>query len=338
VLKKPISPQRSLRQSSSTVMYGRGGCLYRLCPTGIPGLPPASGNRCVHNSESGSDVYGIPSAIGRPGGKCECHSGNVFEGIYSTTQIPEQWSRLLPLAEFTYNVAKHKAIGISLFEADIGYIPRLLLDLLAPGPRTPISRPGTEYAERLVKILRMLREQMEETQLTMVSEANEHRQPHPFQVGDSVFLDTRLLPVSYANVNSTANDNVNSRKFQHPYAGRFTILKSAGGNLFVLDIPAHWRLHPVFNVAHLKLSKVDKTCEHSPPPLLCSTATVEYKVESICQHRGTTVRDLKYLVKWVGYTDSMWEPLANLRGSSNELLGEYHATNGLPVYRWMEWE
>jgi len=197
---------------------------------------------------------------------------------------PEQWSHLLPLAEFTYNAAKHKAIGMSPFEADIGYIPRLPLDLLAPGPRTPILRPGTEYAERLVKILRMLRERMEETQLTMVSEANEHRQPHPFRVGDSVFLDTRLLPVGYANVNSTANDNVNSRKFQLPYASPFTILKSAGENAFVLDIPAHWRLHPVFNVTRLKLSKVDKSREHPPPPPLRSTATIEYEVESICEH------------------------------------------------------
>jgi len=251
---------------------------------------------------------------------------------------PEQWTRLLPLAEFTYNAAKHKAIGMSPFEADIGYIPRLPLDQLAPGPRTPISRPGTEYAEPLVKILRMLRERMEESQLTMVLEANEHRQPHPFRVGDSVFLDTRLLPVGYANVNSTANDNINSRKFQHPYAGPFMILKSAGENAFVLDIPAYWRLHPVFNVARLKLSKVDKTREHPPPPLLGSTATIKYEVESICEHRGTTVRDLEYLVKWVGYADPTWEPLANLRGSSNELLGEYHTANGLRVYRWMEQE
>jgi len=221
---------------------------------------------------------------------------------------PEQWRRLLPLAEFTYNAAKHKGIGMSPFEADIGYILRLPLDLLAPGPRTPISRPGTEYAECIVKILRMLQEQMEETQLTMVSGANDHRQPHPFRVGDSVFLDTRLLPVGYANVNSTANDNVNSQKFQHPYAGPFTILKSASENAFVLDIPAHWRLHPVFNVALLKLSKVDKTREHPPPPPLRSTANVEYEVESICEHRGTTVQNLKYLVKLVGYADPTWEP------------------------------
>jgi len=135
-----------------------------------------------------------------------------------------------------------------------------------------------------------------------------------------------------------AFSTIPSRKFQHPYAGPFTILKSAGENAFVLDIPAHWRLHAVFNIARLKLAKVDKTPEHPPPPPLCSTTTVEYEVESICEHRGTTVRDLKYLVKWVGYTDPAWEPLANLRGSSNELLGEYHAANGLRVYRWMERE
>ena len=65
---------------------------------------------------------------------------------------------MLVLAEFTYNAAKHKAIGMLPFEADIGYIPRLPLDLLAPAPRTPNLRPRTEYAEWLIKILRMLRE------------------------------------------------------------------------------------------------------------------------------------------------------------------------------------
>jgi len=251
-----------------------------------------------------------------------------LKAYISQLKSPKQWSRLLPLAEFTYNAAKHKAIGMSPFEADIRYIPRLPLDLLAPGPRTPNSRPGMEYAERLVKILRMLRERMEEAQLTMVMEANEHRQPHPFQTGDSVFLDTCLLPVGYAKVNSTANHSTNSRMFQHPYAGPFTILKSAGKNAFVLNIPVHWRLHPVFNVAYLKLSRVDRTREDPSPLPLCSTATVEYEVESIRKHIGTTVRDLEYLVKWVSYVDPTWQPLANLRGSSNELQGEYHAANG----------
>jgi len=199
---------------------------------------------------------------------------------------PARWDQLLPLAEFTYNAARHKAIGMSPFEVDIGYIPRLPLDLLAPGPFTPKSHSGISYTEKLSKTLRMLQERMEETQLTMVAEANEHRQQHPFSVGDEVFLDKRLLPVRYANVNGVANDVTNSRKFQHPYARLFRLLKKAGSNAFVLDIPTHWRLHPVFNVARLKPSRVNRAREHPPPPPLRSTATAaaKYEVESIIKH------------------------------------------------------
>jgi hypothetical protein len=118
------------------------------------------------------------------------------------------------------------------------------------------------------------------------------------------------------------------------------LLKKAGENTFVLNIPTCWRLHPVFNVSRLKLSRVDPTREHPPPPPLRSTATAtpEYEVETIVEHKGTTVKNLKYLVKWVGYQDPTWEPLANLQGSCNELLGEYHDANGLRIYKWMEGE
>jgi len=70
-------------------------------------------------------------------------------------------------------------------------------------------------------------------------------------------------------------------------------LKKVEENAFVLDIPAHWRLHPVFNVSHLKPSKVDRSREHPPPPQLRSTAAVEYEVEAIREHRGGTVRGSK---------------------------------------------
>jgi len=81
------------------------------------------------------------------------------------------------------------------FEADIGYIPRLPLDLLAPDPRCLDLEEGLAYAEELSKTLRMLHERMEETQIAMTAEANEKRQAHPFRVGDEVFLDTCLLPI-----------------------------------------------------------------------------------------------------------------------------------------------
>ena len=74
----------------------------------------------------------------------------------------------------------------------------------------------------------MLRERMEETQVSMTAEANEKRQAHPFRVGDVVFLDTRLLPIGYANVTGTANNSYNSRKFQHPYTGTIQVVEKGG--------------------------------------------------------------------------------------------------------------
>jgi len=92
-------------------------------------------------------------------------------------------------------MAKHKAIGMVPFEADIGYIPRLLLDLLASDLQCLDSEEGLAYAEKLSKTLRMLRERMEETQMAMMAEANEKWQPHPFRVGDEIFLDMRSLTI-----------------------------------------------------------------------------------------------------------------------------------------------
>jgi hypothetical protein len=92
--------------------------------------------------------------------------------------------------------------------------------------------------------------------------------------------------------------------------------------VFVLDIPTHWRLHPVFYVSRLKLSRVDRSRKHPASPLLRSTTTAtEDEVETILEHRGTTARELECLVKWVGYTDATGEPLDNLKGSSNDLHG-----------------
>jgi hypothetical protein len=76
---------------------------------------------------------------------------------------PADWPSLLPMPEFTYNATKHKATGQAPFEADMGRIPRLPLDLLAPGPaQKQLSESAKEYAERMMINLQMLRERLEE--------------------------------------------------------------------------------------------------------------------------------------------------------------------------------
>ena len=90
--------------------------------------------------------------------------------------------------------------------------------------------------------------------------------PFEADIGYIPRLPLDLLPVGYANVSGVTEATTNSREFQHPYDGPFKHLKEVGENAFLLDIPACWRLHLVFNVARLKLSRGDKTRSHLAPP------------------------------------------------------------------------
>ena len=54
----------------------------------------------------------------------------------------------------------------------------------------------------------------------------------------------------------------------------------------------------------------------------------EYEVEDILEHKGLWARKAKmsFLVKWLGYEDSTWEPWANVSNSS--MLDEYLIRHG----------
>jgi hypothetical protein len=144
-------------------MSETGGFLCQLCQIETPDSSPNFGKLCIQLSIKlhMSTVY-HPQLDGQAE-KVNATLETFLKAYIAQLPLPEQWIRLLPLAEFTYNGMKHKAIGISPFEADIGYIPQLPLDLLTPSPQTPDLRSGATYAEKMAKILRMLREQMEET-------------------------------------------------------------------------------------------------------------------------------------------------------------------------------
>jgi hypothetical protein len=79
--------------------------------------------------------------------------------------------------------------------------------------------------------------------------------PHGFAIGDSVHLDTRDLPITYAN-----NTEERSLKLQDRFAGPFRIVAAlASPNAWVLDTPKAWRVHQPFNVSWFKKDTSDRT-------------------------------------------------------------------------------
>ena len=249
-----------------------------------------------------------------------------------------EWVRLLPLAEFTYNAGSHKYLKTSPFWADIRFVLRMPIDLLVQilgADQMPkISLEAGEFAEQMMGALHMLREQLEEAQTRMMLKANKSHRQHDFKVGDSVFLDSRLLPISYANLSKSKSANLKSRRFQEPSCGPFRITEAIGGNAFRLNNPAHWKMPNVFNVSRLKRDRVNHGRDHPPPPPLrtMTDKDPDYEVRIIPELQHTSAKTLRDTVKWHKYSEPDGQPLANLKGGCKDLLRDYHRNMPPLVY------
>jgi hypothetical protein len=66
---------------------------------------------------------------------------------------------LLPIAEFAYNIHYYQSTDISLFEADLGYVPRMRLDIMASTRMRRSLRGHLEvnFATHMADILKELK-------------------------------------------------------------------------------------------------------------------------------------------------------------------------------------
>ncbi|KAA8892548.1 hypothetical protein FN846DRAFT_896756, partial [Sphaerosporella brunnea] len=119
-----------------------------------------------------------------------------------------------------------------------------------------------------------------------------------------------------------------SRKFDHEFAGPFTIL-DLHGNVAILDIPHNWLQLRTYNVDRLTLDRVDHSYPYPPIPALHSTKVGdEYEEEKLLNHPGSTVKTLQYHVKLAGNDDTESQPLANLVSGCKQFSERVHESTG----------
>ena len=133
--------------------------------------------------------------------------------------------------------------------------------------------------------------------------------------------------------------SVTSKKIGQQYVGPFRILERIGKQAYRLDIPAHWRVHPVFSLAQLEPAPPGPDPFHRPMPEHPDSVFVEgdtaewksYVVERLLNKRvRRTGRGhgeiVEYLVQWRGYGPE-FDTWYNVKALDNcmDLVHEYEA-------------
>jgi hypothetical protein len=258
-----------------------------------------------------------------------------------TRHCPNNWNELLPLGEFAYNSSVHASMGKTPFELDLGYNPRVPIDVSIRATvgkcQSILGRQALTFVEKMKYNLDLAREKLAEAQDTQKVAADTHRQESPFQLGQQVYLSTKNLPLTYSN----ASDQ-RSRKLQDLYDGPFKIIKaSKSPNSWYLDLPSQWNIKQPLNVELFRRDLSDPTRERKPPPVKNSIHGAEYLVDAVVDHKdeksknktGRVVR--LYRLRWTGWEaeNDTWEPLQNLE-NCRELVEAYHNKKGWGPPSW----
>ena len=220
-------------------------------------------------------------------------------------------------AEFTYNNARQASTGMSPFFLVTGQNPTVPVALFQPGIEETNVQSTKEFVGNMADLIKRATENLVKAQKKQVKFADEHRREVTFEVGDQVLLDAR-------NLSSDIESRRPSKKLQSRYEGPFKILEKTSSVDYKLELPAHWRMHPVIHVSLLK--KYQENTEEFPERNILSPLPEqideheEYEVEQILDRR-TKYKKPEYLVKWKGYElhDATWEPLENLKNAQEAI-------------------
>src|SRR3954465_4667867 len=227
-----------------------------------------------------------------------------------TTYEQDNWDKLLPFAEFTYNNLVNTSTGFSPFHVLYGQEVNTW-STIVHATNNPEAITKTD---EVTDIIESVKKNLTAAQETQATNYNKHHRDVQFDVGDKVLLSTKNLKLAALALSP-------SRKFLPRFVGPFIVTSKISSVAYKLDLPATMRIHSTFHVSLLKPYTASNIFPRpTPPPPDIIDDGEEYEVERIIAERKRYNRS-EFLVKWKGYPDSdnTWEPRHNLDNAKRTL-------------------
>lgn len=229
----------------------------------------------------------------------------------------QNWDKLLPVAEYALNSAKHSSTGYTPFFLNYGrepvtpatFLHGLSADLGGASP----SALAEQVVSTLHSALEKAKQCIARAKETQAEYANRRRRDVSFQRGDEVLLSTEYL---------RRRGVTGVRKLDHLWSGPFKVTEVVGKVSYRLALPPQVRMHDVFHVSLLKSFKESSSFKGRPIPqsqnFVPGHAEVPFHIiEKLVAVRPHPTRKhaKQYLVRWQNYSpsDDTWEPADSLR-------------------------